>query len=200
MLTPAASEASRAVQLCSRMRCTSSQRPAGVVFAFRQQADGSWVYVQEVTQPDGVVEHGQFSGPGLALDGQEGSDTYIVHGGTPPSSTVVMNASIDDTGNPWDQDLIKVLGTSGADKIIITDSSITFDLATDQVVTYTAPTVDPIDSVLQIKVFGYAGNDDITVESTADTVAVRVESGGGDDLLTVGDGTVDGILGTVLPN
>ncbi|MDH4156934.1 MAG: hypothetical protein OEW00_06620, partial [candidate division Zixibacteria bacterium] len=149
---------------------------------------------------DDVFHVFETSASGLALDGQQGSDKYIIHGGTPPSSTVVMNASIDDTGNPWDQDLIKVLGTSGADDITVTNSTITFNLATVQTVTYTPPTVDPIDSVLQIKVFGYGDADNITVASTAWTVAVRVESGEGDDLLTVGDGTVDAILGTVLPN
>ena len=64
------------------------------------------------------------------------------------------------------------------------------------------PVSDPEDerNILQIKVKSGGENDDITVASTASTVPVRIESGTGDDIVTVGDPShgVDNILVFIL--
>src|SRR5262249_21593212 len=118
----------------------------------------------------------------------KGSDRYVFIAGS-----AHVDAKVNDTGNPWDSgDTIEVRGTPGADTITVTNSQI--DMAADETVQYVAPGTDA--NVLQIKVFGKAGNDTLNVESTAETVPVRVDAGGGNDLITVGgSGTVDDIVG-----
>src|SRR5262249_15347024 len=62
-----------------------------------------------------------------------------------------------------------------------------------EIVTYTSPPSD--ENVLQIKVNGNGGDDHITVASTSQTVPVRVDAGDGNDVVTVGEGTVSNIQG-----
>jgi hypothetical protein len=93
-----------------------------------------------------------------------------------------------------------VVGTGGADTVRVTDTDLTRDAgqATSQeVVTYTSPAADA--NVLQIKVNANGGDDRVTVASTSQTVPVRIDGGDGNDLVTVGDGTVSDIRGQDRP-
>ncbi len=123
----------------------------------------------------------------IELDGGKGSDRYIFFVGAPH-----IDANVHDTGNPWDSgDTLEVRGTTGGDTVTVTNADIT--LSGTQSVDYVAPAADA--NVLQIKVFGKAGNDTLNVDSTALTVPVRIDGGTGHDLFTVGKNTLDNILG-----
>ena len=134
---------------------------------------------------DTFYVHGT-STAGVTIDGGKGSDRFVLEVGTDP-----IKAAIDDTGNPWDSaNVIDVQGTGNADTITVKSSEI--DLASNETVTYVAPAADA--NVLQIKVFGEGGDDTLNVESTAGSVPVRVDAGGGNDFVTVGgSGTVNNI-------
>ncbi|MEX2149864.1 MAG: LEPR-XLL domain-containing protein [Steroidobacteraceae bacterium] len=120
------------------------------------------------------------------LDGKEANDTYIFYA----EDDSFIDAFVIDNGNPWDLgDLIDARGTSGADAITVTANDIT--LAPTQVVRYQSPAATA--NLLQIKVRGLGGDDDIDIPSTSATVPVKVFAGTGDDTITVGDGVVDNI-------
>src|SRR5581483_7157607 len=54
-------------------------------------------------------------------------------------------------------------------------------------------------NVLSLLVNGHDGADDIYVASTNGDVPVTVDAGAGDDVITVGDGTLTGIVGVTRP-
>lgn len=126
------------------------------------------------------------------LDGKEANDTYIFYG----EDGDFIDAFVTDNGNAWDLgNLIDARGTNAADEITVTDIDIT--LAPNQFVRYQSPAATA--NLLQVKVRGLGGDDDITVASTSATVPVKVFAGMGDDTLTVGDGVVDNIRATSQP-
>jgi Ca2+-binding RTX toxin-like protein len=144
---------------------------------------------------DGVDTFNVYSttAAGLTLNGQKGNDQYIFHlDNTDP----VITATVTDTGNAWDStNAIQVVGTDSTDNVRVTNADLTLDNggAKHEVVTYTSPASD--ENVLQIKVNGNGGDDQVTVASTSQTVPVRVDGGAGNDVITVGEGTVSGIQG-----
>ena len=126
------------------------------------------------------------------LDGKESNDTYFFYG----EDGTFIDVLVNDQGNDWDLgNLIEARGTSGVDDITITANDIT--LAGNQTVRYAPPGVTA--NLLQIKVRGLGGDDDIEIASTAATVPVKVFGGAGDDTITVGDGTVDNIFAISQP-
>lgn len=128
---------------------------------------------------------------GIKIDGQKGNDRYFAYVGSP-----TINVTINETGEPWNEDAITIVGSSAADTIKLTSSEIS--LAVNEKVTYTAPAAGA--NLLQIKIKGNDGDDTINVESTAETVPVRVEGGANDDVIIVGgSASVDGIKQTFYP-
>lgn len=133
----------------------------------------------------------QTDADGIKLDGQKGNDRYFVYVGSP-----TIDVTINETGDAWNEDAITIVGGAGDDEIKLTNSEIT--LAVNETVTYTAPAAGA--NLLQIKIKGNDGDDTINVESTAETVPVRVEGGAHDDVVIVGGSAkVDGIKQTFYP-
>jgi hypothetical protein len=140
------------------------------------------------------------AGP-LILDGGRGNDHYVFDLASDPiDASVQDNAGFvdaDDIGTPWNSgDLIEILGGTDSDDIALTSSRITAGASS---IAYTPPAADR--NVLQIKVRGGDGDDVLRVESTADTVPVRVDGEGDDDTIRVGNATtgVDDIQGILRP-
>ncbi|MHC4499064.1 MAG: hypothetical protein ACYS21_08150, partial [Planctomycetota bacterium] len=160
----------------------------------------------------------------LTLDGGIGPDVFYFF--ADPSGVKPITVTVNDVGEKLkDENVINVIGSSGADGIFLTDSTITLDnndTTVDQVVTYVPPdfdvnNLDLYTDQLIIRVYGdntdatiggstsSGDGDQITVESTAPSVPVRVEGGPGDDTVIVGsaNGTykgVDGIQAFLNPN
>jgi Ca2+-binding RTX toxin-like protein len=133
----------------------------------------------------------------IVLDGGAGSDKYFFYADT---GTKTIKAKVEDQGEGIDSNSIEVVGSSGADQILLTNAAITLNAAATQTVKYVSPTDIAKQGTLQIKVKGNAGDDKINVESTSETVPVRVEGGADDDVITVGgSAVVDGIKQTFLP-
>ena len=132
------------------------------------------------------------------LNGQGGNDTYdFIHFGSGPSD---IHAHVTDTGNPWDSgDQIVIDGSSGADTVDVsgTLSGGEINGTGSQTVHYDAPAANL--NVISLLVNGNDGADNITVESTSATVPVKVDGGLGNDIITVGNGSVSGIVGVSRP-
>jgi len=138
------------------------------------------------------------AGP-ITLDGAKGNDHYIFSINSADGS---INAEVDDSGNPWNSgDVIDIIGSDNGDSITLTNTQITAgpdSVTILDTITYVPPGAE--ENVLQIKIKGNVGDDTITVESTAATVPVRVDTGVGDDTIIVGGiGTVDGIKSILRP-
>ncbi|HET7129920.1 MAG TPA: hypothetical protein VFJ93_12675, partial [Gaiellaceae bacterium] len=131
----------------------------------------------------------------MTLDGKGGNDTYDfknVGGG----SAAQIHADVNDRGNPWDSgDQIVIDGSSSGDTIVSTDSQVTGTAG--QTITYHRP--DPDKNVLSLNINGNDGVDHITVQSTRDVVPVKVDGGAGNDVINVGGGTLDDIVGLSRP-
>jgi hypothetical protein len=128
----------------------------------------------------------QTRNPGqIELDGGKGSDRHIFPRATHRRDRTRHGQSVGFG------DTIEIRGTTGGDEITVTAADIT--LTGTQSVDYVPPAADA--NVLQIKLFGKAGNDTLNVDSTALTVPVRIDGGTGHDLFTVGKNTLDNILG-----
>lgn len=151
----------------------------------------------------------------IILDGQKGNDQYYFYtGSTSINATVDDRTEADDNdgspSNPWNsEDVIQVVDQGAVagvtlpsegytdDVIVITDTAIA--IGATQTIHYQAPSLG--ENVLQIKVKSGGGADRITVERTAQTVPVRIESGAGDDTVIIGNSVsgVDEISGVMLP-
>ena len=107
-----------------------------------------------------------------------------------------IHADVNDRGNPWDSgDQIVIDGSSSDDTIVSTDSQITG--TGSQTVTYHRP--DPDRNVLSLNINGNDGVDHITVQSTRDVVPVKVDGGAGNDIVNIGAGTLNDIVGLSRP-
>jgi hypothetical protein len=127
----------------------------------------------------------------ITLDGQKGNDRYIFYTGAASlEATVDDRTDVDDDdgspSNAWNADMIEIIDQFGTveDDITITSTDIT--MGSNQMVTYRAPSAT--ENVLEIKVKSGGGDDEVTVESTAATVPVRVDTGAGADVIRVGGG------------
>lgn len=144
------------------------------------------------SSPD--IFHVQETTSALTLNGGVDADTYYFY--ADPTGANPITVTVDDIGeNLKDENVINIVGSSEADTITVTSSTITLDDGGTQVVTYVPPSSDPADFTDQliIKVFGNGGDDVINVASTYVTVPVRIEGGAGNDTVTVGNGTVDNL-------
>jgi len=127
------------------------------------------------------------------LDGQGGNDTYKF---LDFGSGAYINTEVNDTGNPWDsENRLVVSGSTGSNTMLVTNDHIcATNCATDsQRIKYDAPGAGG--TVLRLVVQGNSGNDHFTVQSTSPTVPVRVELGGGNNVINVGAGMLSGIQG-----
>jgi RTX calcium-binding nonapeptide repeat (4 copies) len=155
-----------------------------------------------------VWQAGQDTTHALILDGGKGSDTYNIYGGDPTGTGPLLNVNIDDIdgegtianplGNAWDDDRIVIDGTSGRDSIEATSSDVKFHLSggNDQKVAFHAPVYGL--SILRLIVFGELGDDLIRIDSTAQTVPVKVFGDGGTPSGSDGGDTI--IIGNQLSN
>jgi Ca2+-binding RTX toxin-like protein len=118
----------------------------------------------------------------------------VSFGGGPTAGHIAVD--VNDRGNPWDSgDQIVIDGSSQADTIVATDSQITG--TGSQTVTYHRP--DPDKNVLSLNINGNDGVDHITVQSTRDVVPVKVDGGAGNDVIDIGGGTLNDIVGLARP-
>ncbi len=134
---------------------------------------------------------------GLTLNGGNGSDRYVFH--ADPTGAKPIDVTVADVGNGLGTNLIEAIGGGTADTIAVTNGMVTLNAVPNQTVTYVAPTDLVTQDKLEIKVRSGGGDDDISVASTNVTVPVRIETGADDDVVTVGDGSLDAIAGTFLP-
>ncbi|OLD92029.1 MAG: hypothetical protein AUG84_02425, partial [Chloroflexi bacterium 13_1_20CM_4_66_7] len=132
----------------------------------------------------------------MTLDGGKGNDTFVFHSG---SDTI--NALVDDQGNPWDSNNQIVIdgknSTTSPDAIVVTNAHVCMGPCATQQVQYASPAEDA--EIVRIVVNGNDGDDSITVETTSKTVPVRIDAGRGSDVITVGNGSLSGLLGMYRP-
>jgi Ca2+-binding RTX toxin-like protein len=148
--------------------------------------------------PDTFFVQRTTSSTSLTLDGGLGADKYVFFTVDHLGAATTINATVEDQGELLqDENVIEIIGYSGSDDILVTNEDIQF--GNTSVIGYVPPSEEPnvYSDQLQIIVKGDnttpkyggggSGNDDtITIESTYQTVPVRVEGGPGDDTITVG--------------
>jgi Ca2+-binding RTX toxin-like protein len=126
---------------------------------------------------------------GVILDGGPGSDTFVVYGADPGDYTV-MDVTMRDTGNSWDEDAAFVFGTEAGDDLTVTteDLRFNFDSAGSQFFRYDPAPVDGGPGGLEfLTVKTFDGADMLDIEGTSISVAVAVFAGEDADTIHVGD-------------
>jgi len=146
----------------------------------------------------------------LVLSAGTGNDTVTITGTATAIPVTVQGGGGDDTVIVGDGSLdsllaeVSVDGGAGADRLAVDDSKAT----TNNVYTLDFASISRTDGAVavdystfeQLALAAGAGNDAISVPGIAAGVVASIDGGTGDDVVTAGDGSLDNLLGSLIPD